>query len=141
VNPSTLRVGSEASRLDIEPIMREHSVASILRLAFEDSSGLSATVHRADLIPEHREAEGLVAFFEDIAGSHWTGWSGAKTWANLEHNLAVEATWRRTGGATLRVTLVPEGQRWKAQGTIEVADMELERLGPHSREVILGFQG
>ena len=53
----------------------------------------------------------------------------------------VEATWRRTGGATLRVTLVPQGQQWKAQGTIEIADMELERLGPQSREVILGPQG
>jgi len=138
---TSLRVGSEAARLDIDVVMRDQGVASILRFSLEDSSGLSATVDRADLIPEQREAEGLVAFFEDIAGSHWTGWSGANTWANLEHNLAVEATWRRTGGATLRVMLVPQGQQWKAQGTIEIADMELERIGPHSREVILGPQG
>ena len=38
MNTSTLRVGSEAARLDIDVIAREQGVASILRLAFDDSS-------------------------------------------------------------------------------------------------------
>jgi hypothetical protein len=41
-------------------------------------------------------------------------------WSSLDHNLAFEATWQRTGGATLRVTLSPDLQRWQAEGTIDI---------------------
>jgi hypothetical protein len=39
--------------------------------------------------------------------------------------------------ATLLVTLMPEGQRWKVQGTIDVEDMALERLGRRARDLLL----
>jgi hypothetical protein len=137
VNVSTLRLGSDSSRLDIEVVQRQERVAWVLRLTLKDGPQLAATVEGAYLIPEAHEADGLVGFFEDMAEQHWTGWSGAKSWASLEHNLAIEAKWHRTGGATLLVTLMPEGQRWKVQGTIEVDDMALERLGRRARVVFL----
>ena len=137
VNVSTLRVGSDSSALDIEVIQRYEGVAWTLRLTLKDGPRLAATVEGAHLIPEANEADGLVAFFEDMAALHWTGWSVTRSWANLEHNLAIEAKWHRTGGATLLVTLMPEGQRWKAQGTIEIDDTALEQLGRSARVVLL----
>ena len=134
---ATLRIGSDSSRLDIEVIQRQEHVAWTLRLTLNDGPHLVATVEGAYLIPEVHEAEGLVGFFEGIAKHHWTGWNGARSWASLEHNFAIDAKWRRTGGATLSVTLIPEGQRWKVQGTVDVDDMGLERLGPDARAVLL----
>jgi Family of unknown function (DUF6228) len=93
-------------------------------------------VEGPDLIPELHEAEGLAGLFEDIAARHWTGWTGVKSWSSLDHNLAIEATWQRTGGATLRVTLSPDLQRWKAEGTIDISDMALEGLGAQARAVL-----
>jgi len=137
VNVSTLRIGSDSSRLDIEVIQRQGRAAWTLRLTLVDGPHLAATVEDAYLIPEANEADGLVGFFEVIAEQHWTGWNGAKSWASLEHNLAIDAKWHRTGGATLFVTLVPEGQRWQVQGTVDVDDMALERLGRRARAVLL----
>ena len=136
VDVSTLRVGSDSSRLDIEVIQRQERAAWTLRLTVKDGPYLAATVEGAYLMPECHEADGLVGFM-DMAEHHWSGWSGAKSWASLEHNLAIEARWHRTGGATLLVALMPEGQRWKVQGTIEVDDMALERLGRRARVVLL----
>jgi hypothetical protein len=51
VNVSTLRVGSENSRLDIEVVQRQEGVAWTLRLALKDGPELAATVEGAYLIP------------------------------------------------------------------------------------------
>jgi hypothetical protein len=139
---ATLRIGSGDDRLEIEVVgRREDGVASVLRLTLHIGRELVASCGRAVLIPEADEAARLAAFFEDIAQLHWTGWLGAKSWANLEHNLEVAGTWHRTGGATLGVKLMSEESgRWTASGVIVIGDMELERLGPAARAVILGHE-
>ena len=133
-----LTIGHE-DRLEVEPVQRHDGVAAVIRVSLIQGPELSAIVNNIYLIPEAREAYGLVEFLESLSSLHWTGWSGTKEWSSLEHNLTINAAWRHTGGTTLRVILRAEGQYWEARGTIELDNMALERIGPESRLVLLGI--
>lgn len=111
-----------------------------VRLSMREGEEMSATVPRAVLNPDLREAEKLVEFLEELGAMHWSGWTGTRSWSNADHNLAIEATWHLTGYATLRVTLRPEGDRWQVRGTLEVDNMTIERLGPDARAVLMGMK-
>jgi hypothetical protein len=112
--------------------------AWVVRLSLSQAHELKATVERAYLIPEEQEADHLVDFFEAIANLHWSGWEDVKTWSSLEGNLSLRATWHKTGSATLQASLNPEGQLWRAEGTIELDNIALERVGPEARSALLG---
>jgi uncharacterized protein DUF6228 len=132
-----LVIGAESS-LQVEPIDRDAGVAVGVRLSLREGEEMSATIPRAVLNPDFREAEKLVEFLEELGSMHWTGWTGTRSWSNADHNLAIEAMWHLTGYATLRVTLRPEGERWQARGTLEVDNVSVERLGPDARAVLMG---
>ena len=127
-----------SDRLELLPVERQDRIASVVRLSLVQGGDLSATIDRAYLIPEMREAFGFVEFLEELSSLHWKGWSGTRDWSSLEGTLTLAATWHRTGGAKLSVRLRSEGETWEARGTIEVDNMALEKVGPTARAVLLG---
>lgn len=107
-------MGDASGHLRLTASRRAHSDHLIAQLAVD---GLSATTR---VIGHYAHAwNDLVAFFDAIE-KDWRGWSGAREWSSLEHDLAVTA--RHRGHVELRVTLRETGMvdGWRASATIDL---------------------
>jgi hypothetical protein len=107
--------------------------AATVRLSLRVSDGLRVSRQLASAVDQ----SSLVSFLEDIAERHWTGWTGTRQWMSPEGEFWIDATWHRTGGAGLRVTVRDLDLDWQAEATVEVDDMELERLGRQALTVLM----
>jgi len=61
----------------------------------------------------------LASYFEGLA-QDWRGWSGARSWTSVEHDLHLVAEHDRVGHVSLTVNLRREIPRWRAEGTVSI---------------------
>ena len=118
--------------------MRRDEVAQFVTLALESGRLYAETAPR-----DFWDLRGLVDYFVDLANTALAGWSGAKDWESLEHDVELNARCR-AGYVTLTALLrdaraEPSNDGWSAQLDItldpgeelrQAASDALELLGP-----------
>lgn len=73
--------------------------------------------------------------FEEMARS-WTGWSGEKSWKDLESRVILRASSDRTGHISLRTELVGQDYESRLVVVIEFEAGQLEGMAASVKELI-----
>jgi hypothetical protein len=81
------------------------------------------------------QGTGLGVYFGELA-EHWWGWTGERTWATIEGDLAFGATHDGTGHITLVVELAVGWQpAWSCSAALELEPGMLNGLARQARSI------